>query len=67
MTKYLDIYELGELMGMSPVIIRKDTRRNPRRAPSKMYIPGTKMLRWGCFEVERWPDENLSDQYQHQE
>jgi predicted DNA-binding transcriptional regulator AlpA len=57
MTKYLDIYELGELLGKSPATIRKNLRRNPRRVPPRMHIPGTKMLRWRVVDVEVWRDE----------
>jgi hypothetical protein len=32
MTKYLDIYELAELLGESPETIRRSLRRNPIKA-----------------------------------
>ncbi len=56
-TIYLDIYELGEMLGKRPETIRKSLRRNPRLVPPKMHIPGTRMLRWRMHEVERWLDE----------
>lgn len=54
MTKYLDIFELGELLGKSPETIRKNMRINPSRVPPRMHIPGTKILRWRPVEVNNW-------------
>jgi hypothetical protein len=42
MTEYLDIGELGELLGRAPETIRKHMRNEPRRVPPKMHIPGYK-------------------------
>lgn len=57
MTKYLDIYELGEVLGRSPDSIRRKLKSNPRGVPPTMYIPGTRMLRWRPAEVEAWLEE----------
>ncbi|KRB79079.1 hypothetical protein ASE07_05170 [Noviherbaspirillum sp. Root189] len=57
MTKYLDIWELGELLGRAPETIRKQMRSDPRRVPPRMHIPGKKMPRWSASEVEAWLEE----------
>lgn len=54
MTTYLDIWELGELLGRAPSTIRKQLRSDPRRVPPRMHIPGTRMLRWKASEVNAW-------------
>lgn len=57
MTKYLDIYELGELLEKSPQTIRKNMTHNPRTVPARMHIPGTNMLRWRAADVQTWLQE----------
>lgn len=57
MTQYLDIWELGELLGRAPETIRKQLRTDPQRVPPKMHIPGTRMLRWRAIDVKRWQEE----------
>jgi predicted DNA-binding transcriptional regulator AlpA len=54
MTTYLDIWELGELLGKAPDTIRRQLRSDPRSVPPRMHIPGTKMLRWRKGEVDTW-------------
>lgn len=63
MTTYLDIWELGELLGRAPETIRKQLRSAPRRVPPRMHIPGTRMLRWQKAAVEVWlQEQTLMDQ-----
>lgn len=57
MTKYLDIWELDELLGRAPETIRKQLRSDPRRVPPRMHIARTRILRWKDSEVEAWLEE----------
>lgn len=54
MQKLLDIYELATMLGRSPETIKKDLWRNPMAVPPRLYIPGTRMLRWRENDVEAW-------------
>lgn len=57
MTKYLDIEELSNLLGLAAKTIRKKLRETPYLIPPKMHIPNSKMLRWRAHEVEIWLNE----------
>lgn len=57
MTNYLDIEDLAELLGIRADTVRKKLRVAPQALPPKMYIPGSKMLRWRTREVENWLQE----------
>lgn len=54
MTIYLDIEELAPLLGQSTRSIKRKLRTVPHQLPPKMYIPGSKMLRWRMHDVENW-------------
>jgi predicted DNA-binding transcriptional regulator AlpA len=58
MTNYLDIGELAVLMGTSIAAIRRTLATKPFDLPPKMYIPGSKMLRWREVEVKKWMYEH---------
>lgn len=58
MQKLLDIHELGTVLGWSPETIKKDLRRNPMAVPPRLYVPGTRMLRWRECDVEAWLTAN---------
>lgn len=60
MEKYLDIYELIEMLGKSPVAIRKALKNNKRTVPPRIHIPGTKMLRWRKSDVDVWLEEQMA-------
>lgn len=53
-TKLLDLNELSELLGRSPVTIKKDMKRNRLAVPPRMCIPGTRLLRWRQTDVAAW-------------
>jgi predicted DNA-binding transcriptional regulator AlpA len=65
MTNYLDIDELAELLAVKPETIRRDLKHNPGRAPPKMHIPESDMLRWREHEVKFWLDEQRAYGLQH--
>ena len=46
MSKLLDLNELADYLGRSPDTIKKDLKRNPIAVPPRLYIPGTRLLRW---------------------
>lgn len=49
-----DLQELAELLGRSPETIKKDLKRNPFAVPPRLYIPGTRLLRWREEDVRDW-------------
>lgn len=55
--KYLDIFELAELLSVSPETIRRNIRLRPWAVPPKMHIPGTRLLRWRSDQVRLWQEE----------
>ena len=57
--KLLDIDELGALLKRSPETIRKDLRRNHLAVPPRLYIPGTRLLRWRDSDVDAWLAEHV--------
>lgn len=59
MQKLLDIHELATVLGRSPETLKKDLRRNPMAVPPRLYIPGTRMLRWREADVEAWLAANV--------
>ncbi|NHZ43649.1 helix-turn-helix transcriptional regulator [Massilia aquatica] len=54
MTKYLDIEELAALIGLPPSTIRRYMAKQPFNLPPKKHIPGSKMMPWRKFDVEKW-------------
>lgn len=52
--KLLDLQELGALLGRSPETIKKDMKRNRMAVPPRLYIPGTRLLRWRAVDVNAW-------------
>lgn len=59
MSTYLDIFELATLLGQSTRTIRRNLVNCPHLIPPKVYIPGSRMLRWRSHEVERWMYETV--------
>ena len=53
-TKLLDLNELSELLGRSPETIKKDMKRNRLAVPPRLFIPGTRLLRWRQIDVDAW-------------
>ncbi len=60
-TKYLDIFEVAEVLGVTPETVRKNMKRRPWLVPMNMHIPGTRMLRWRIVDVEAWLVEKKQD------
>jgi len=54
MQPLLDLGQLAEMLGRSPETIKKDLKRNPLAVPPRLYIPGTRLLRWRLPDVEAW-------------
>lgn len=52
--KLLDLNELATLLGRSPETIKKDLRRNRSAVPPRVFIPGTRLLRWRSADVDAW-------------
>ncbi|HRQ46988.1 MAG TPA: hypothetical protein PK725_08560 [Rhodocyclaceae bacterium] len=52
--KLYDLPELADLLGRSPETIKKDLKRNPIAVPPRLYIPGTRLLRWREEDVRTW-------------
>ena len=52
--KLLDLNELASLLGRSPETIKKDMRRNRCGVPPRVFIPGTRLLRWRNVDVDAW-------------
>lgn len=52
--KLLDLQELADILGRSPETIKKDLKRNPLAVPPRLYIPGTRLLRWRVADVDAW-------------
>lgn len=50
----MDLNELSALLGRSPETIKKDLKRNRLAVPPRLYIPGTRLLRWRKVDVENW-------------
>lgn len=55
----LDLDDLATLLGRSPETIKKDLRRNRLAVPPRVYIPGTRLLRWRMTDVEAWLASNV--------
>lgn len=58
MTRYLDVFELAEMLKVTPQTIRRNIRTRRWGVPQKMHIPGTSMLRWRADDVETWLRES---------
>ena len=56
---WLDLDDLATLLGRSPETIKKDLRRNRLAVPPRVYIPGTRLLRWRMTDVEAWLASNV--------
>lgn len=54
MQPLLDLGQLAEMLGRSPETIKKDLKRNPLAVPPRLYIPGTRLLRWRLSDIEAW-------------
>ena len=52
--RLLDVDDLAELLGRSPQTVKKDLRRNPMAVPPRLYVPGTRLLRWRPCDVQAW-------------
>lgn len=52
--KLLDLNELAVMLGRSPETIKKDLARNRMAVPPRLYIPGTRLLRWRMIDVDNW-------------
>lgn len=50
----MDLNELSTLLGRSPETIKKDLKRNRLAVPPRLYIPGTRLLRWRRVDVDNW-------------
>ena len=55
--RLLELGELAKLLGRSPETVRRDMRRNPMAVPPRLYVPGTRLLRWRPCDVRAWLDE----------
>jgi predicted DNA-binding transcriptional regulator AlpA len=55
----LDLDDLATLLGRSPETIKKDLRRNRLAVPPRVYILGTRLLRWRMTDVEAWLASNV--------
>ena len=55
----LELDDLATLLGRSPETIKKDLRRNRLAVPPRVYIPGTRLLRWRMTDVEAWLASNV--------
>lgn len=53
-TAIIDLNELSGLLGRSPETIKKDMKRNRLAVPPRLYIPGTRLLRWRKADVDSW-------------
>ena len=53
-SKLIDLNELSAMLGRSPETIKKDLKRNRLAVPPRLYIPGTRLLRWRQIDVDRW-------------
>jgi predicted DNA-binding transcriptional regulator AlpA len=53
-TKLLDLDALATLLRRSPETIKKDLKRNRLAVPPRLYIPGTRLLRWRQVDVDSW-------------
>ena len=53
----LDLKEVAALLGRSPQTVKKDLKRNPMAVPPRLYVPGTRLLRWRPCDVRAWLDE----------
>jgi predicted DNA-binding transcriptional regulator AlpA len=53
-TKLLDLNELSEMLGRRPETIKKDMKLNRLAVPPRLYIPGTRLLRWRQTDVDTW-------------
>jgi len=60
MEKLLTLDELALVLGRSAQTIKKDLRRSPDAVPSRLTLPGTRLLRWRTADVQAWL-ENLSE------
>ena len=52
--KLLDLHELSVMLGRSPETIKKDLTRNRLAVPPRLFIPGTRLLRWRMVDVDSW-------------
>lgn len=50
----LDLNDLSALLGRSPETIKKDLKRNRLAVSPRLYIPGTRLLRWRKIDVDHW-------------
>lgn len=57
--RLLELDDLAALLGRSAKTIRKDIRRNPLAVPPRLYIPGTRLLRWRQCDVDAWLAEHV--------
>ena len=55
--RLLDLEEVAALLGRSPQTVKKDLRRNPMAVPPRLYVPGTRLLRWRPCDVQAWLEE----------
>lgn len=57
--RLLELDDIAALLGRSAETIRKDIRRNPMAVPPRLWIPGTRLLRWRECDVEAWLAEHV--------
>ena len=50
----LTVADLSRILGRSPNTVRADVHRNPDALPPRLYVPGTRLLRWRSMDVEKW-------------
>ena len=50
----MDLNELSTMLGRSTETIKKDLKRNRLAVPPRLYIPGTRLLRWRRVDVDNW-------------
>lgn len=55
--RYLDVHELGAVLGLKASTVRRKIRANSHEVPPRMHLPGTRMLRWRVQDVEVWMSE----------
>ena len=52
----LDLKGVAALLGQSPQTVKKHLKRNPMAVPPRLYVPGTRLLRWRQCDVQAWLD-----------
>ena len=64
--RLLGLEEVAALLGRSPQTVKKDLKRNPLAVPPRLYVPGTRLLRWRPCDVQAWLEECADHRSQKQ-